>query len=114
MSLVGPVRRGAHDEPGGQPMPKRHSIESLSVPQYVLARELDGECVLLNLNSGDYYGLDKVGTKMWNLVADGVDVESACGVLLAEYDASHERIRSDLEELVLELVARQLLVIDRD
>ncbi|MBN1400973.1 MAG: PqqD family peptide modification chaperone, partial [Anaerolineae bacterium] len=36
-----------------------------------LFRELDGEAVLLNLESGHYYGLDEVGTRILSLLVDG-------------------------------------------
>lgn len=87
------------------------STTKISVPKHVLARELDGESVLLNLDSGDYYGLDQVGTRMWTLLSQSGDVETAYGVLLGEYDASAELLRKDLEELLDDLVSHQLLVI---
>src|SRR6478672_4662746 len=38
------------------------------VPDGVLAREIDGETVLLNLDTGIYFGLDAVGTDMWRAI----------------------------------------------
>ena len=38
-----------------------------------LFQELDGETVLLNLQSERYYGLDDVGTRMWQLLAENGD-----------------------------------------
>src|SRR5262249_46846096 len=37
----------------------------LVVSKDVLVQELGGESVLLNLNGGRYFGLDEVGTRMW-------------------------------------------------
>jgi len=37
------------------------------VPAHVLIRHLDGESVLLNLESERYFGLDATGTRMWEL-----------------------------------------------
>jgi hypothetical protein len=36
----------------------------------VLFQELQGEAVLLNLKSGVYFGLDPVGTRIWQLFAE--------------------------------------------
>ena len=44
--------------------------DRLRVHKSVLSRELGGETVLLNLESGVYYGLDAVGTRAWNLLAE--------------------------------------------
>jgi hypothetical protein len=38
------------------------------VPPHVLIRRLDGESVLLNLESERYFGLNATGTRMWELV----------------------------------------------
>lgn len=40
--------------------------QKVSVPEDTLMRELEGESVLLNLTNEKYYGLNKVGTRMWN------------------------------------------------
>jgi len=41
---------------------------SVRVGKDVMFRELDGEAVLLNLESGKYYGLDPVGSRIWQFV----------------------------------------------
>ena len=39
------------------------------IPEDVVSREVGGEAVLLNLATGTYFGLDGVGTEIWNLLA---------------------------------------------
>jgi len=84
----------------------------LTVPQSVLFRDLDGESVLLETGSGRYYGLDEIGTRMWNLLREHGEIEAVCRDLLAEYDVSEERLRKDLAKLVEDLSARGLLQLD--
>jgi hypothetical protein len=84
----------------------------VSVPQHVLARELAGESVLLNLDSGHYFGLDAVGTRMWALLVEHGEVEAAYRALLDEYDVEEEQLRKDLTDLVEDLVSQKLLRID--
>ena len=55
------------------------------VPESVLFRELDGESVLVNLNTVSYLGLDEVGTRMWILLTTLPSIQAACEVSLAEY-----------------------------
>ena len=38
---------------------------TVSVPDGVMIRELDGEAVILNVNTEHYFGLDEVGTRIW-------------------------------------------------
>jgi len=42
----------------------------VTIPDDVVFRDLAGEAVILNLASGIYFGLNEVGTRMWNLLAE--------------------------------------------
>jgi hypothetical protein len=77
----------------------------------VLFRQLGGEAVLLSLASGSYYGLNEVGARIWTLIAGGSDLAGVLAVLEAEYAAPVERLRSDLLEIVEELLGSGLLVV---
>jgi hypothetical protein len=72
----------------------------LSVPDDVLVRELQGESVLLNLNTESYFGLDDVGTRMWAALTGSPSLESAYEILLSEYEVEPERLRADLRIFV--------------
>lgn len=80
-----------------------------SVPSDVLFRELIGEAVLLNLADGKYYGLDEVGTRMWELLLESGRLDQTYQTLLQEYAVSPEQLEKDLLHLVEELVSRGLL-----
>lgn len=84
----------------------------VTVPESVLFRDLDGEAVLLETGSGRYYGLDAVGTRMWNLLREHGETEAVCRDLLLEYDVLEDRLREDLEKLVQDLSSRGLLRLD--
>ncbi len=80
-----------------------------SVPKDVLVRELEGESVILNLQSEAYFGLDEVGTSMWVALVNHESVESAYQSLLNEYDVEPELLRKDLSTLLDKLIERGLL-----
>jgi hypothetical protein len=75
----------------------------------VLFRELSGEAVLLNLESGVYFGLDPVGTRVWMLVTRQQPLAAVCATLLDEYDVSAEVIATDVLTLVADLCDKGLL-----
>jgi len=79
------------------------------VPEPVLMQELDGEAVLLHLDAGKYFGLDLVGTRMWQLLASSSTIQSAFDQLLQEYDVDADRLRLDLERMVTELSEKRLI-----
>ena len=79
-------------------------IDRVTVPSHVLVRFLDGESVLLNLETERYFGLDETGTRMWQLVTASPNVDAAYRGLLAEFDAEPEQLRSNLADLLYRLV----------
>jgi hypothetical protein len=81
------------------------------VPADVLVQELQGESVLLNLSSGRYFGLNKVGTRIWKACTTSASLQEASDALVSEYDVDPERLRHDLQELVEKLVENGLLAV---
>jgi hypothetical protein len=79
------------------------------LPDYVKIRELDGEAVLLNLDSEKYFGLDEVGTRMIKALTSGHTVEEACASLLEQYDVDPDTLKADLEHLIEKLLAKGLI-----
>jgi hypothetical protein len=79
------------------------------VPSNVLIRFLDQESVLLNLETERYFGLDAVGTRMWQVLTAAPSVEAAVAQLLEEYDAPPERLRADLANLLEHLLENGLI-----
>lgn len=79
------------------------------VPTYVLVRHLDGESVLLNLETEKYFGLDATGTRMWELMTHAPNIETAYGKLSEEFEVEPEVLRKHLSELLGQLVENGLL-----
>ena len=69
----------------------------------VLVQEVGGEAVLLDLASERYFGLDPVGTRIWQLLADAPSLAQVHTTLCGEFDAAPERIGEDLLALVGQL-----------
>ena len=76
-----------------------------------MLRELDGESVLLNLDNGRYYGLDEVGTRLYELLTTSASVEAALTAALEEYEVGEATLRGDLSALIARLVDEGLLEI---
>lgn len=74
----------------------------------VVWRELEGEAVLLDLESEVYFGLDAVGTRIWSLLEADRPLGEVHRLLLAEYEAGPDELWRDLAELVGRLLAAGL------
>ena len=81
----------------------------VAVPRYVLVRALDKESVLLNLETERYFGLDEVGTRMWQLLTTKQSIDGAYRELLNEYDVEADQLRDNLLELLNGLLANGLV-----
>jgi len=79
------------------------------VPPNVLIRFLDQESVLLNLNTERYFGLDSVGTRMWQLVTSAPTIDAAYFRLIEEFDVDPDTLRANLSELLDHLVENGLI-----
>lgn len=73
-------------------------------------RMFDGELVILDLERGEYFALDAIGSALWTGLVAGQSVGDIAKTIVAEYDVSLERATADLEELAGELVRRGLCV----
>ncbi|MFQ5351045.1 MAG: PqqD family protein [Thermoanaerobaculia bacterium] len=79
------------------------------IPEHVLARKLDDEMVLLNLDSGEYFGLNDTGTRVWELLADGCSRQQIVDRLTEEFEVAADDASGHVTALCDELVEAGLL-----
>ena len=87
--------------------------DSVTVSDSTLFRELNGEAVLLQLDEGTYYGLDDVGTRLWQLMLTHHCLQDVFEAALAEFDVTADDLQRDLLNLAQQLVERRLLDVRR-
>lgn len=69
----------------------------------IVARRAAETVVLLDPANGEYFTLDDVGGRVWELCDGSRNIEEIAQALALEYDATVERIRADVLELLGEL-----------
>ncbi|HET6955854.1 MAG TPA: PqqD family protein [Vicinamibacterales bacterium] len=84
---------------------------SVRVGKDVMFRELDGEAVLLNLESGKYYGLDPVGSRIWQFVQQTPLLRSVWQSMQDEFDAPADTLHTDLLTFIDELSGEGLITL---
>lgn len=75
----------------------------------VLFQPLNGESILLNLHTEQYYSLDDVGTCMWELFKTYECVDIIIEHLLDKYNVEEDCLRSDLAGLIEKLIEAKLI-----
>ena len=64
---------------------------------------VDGEAVVLSLESSTYYKLNPVGARIWRLLQDEPTHEQLLQTLESEYEVTSGRVREDVHHLLAEL-----------
>lgn len=70
---------------------------------------LGDETVLLHLESGVYFGLDAVGTDVWELLQEGASVDAICDTLRQEYADAGESLEADILRFLGHLIDNKLI-----
>jgi hypothetical protein len=68
------------------------------------------ETVILHLTNGTYYGLDSVGTRIWQMIKEGVAMPDICQRVAHDYDVDLATIESDARKFLADLEAQGILV----
>jgi hypothetical protein len=78
-----------------------------------LYREMQGEAVLLQLDSGEYFGLDEVANRIWQLIVEKGELDAVETAMFEEFDVDQTVLSSDIRRVVDELVAKQLILVEQ-
>ena len=83
--------------------------QKITFAETVFAQEVDGEMVLLDMESENYFGLDEVGTAIWQAMQEKETLKEVFEVLLDQYEVEEEMLEHDLSDFVGKLVESGLV-----
>lgn len=82
---------------------------SFAIPDHVLSRRASGEVVILDLDSDEYFGLQEVGARVWELVESGATFADMITTLLDEYEVEAVPLSEDIAALLAGMVEAGLV-----
>ena len=85
--------------------------EKVTIPNTVFAQVVDDEMVILDTQSENYFGLDAIGTDMWQILMDSHSVENLKKVMLEKYDVEEEVLEHDIKIFISELLKNKLITL---
>jgi len=88
--------------------------QTIEISSEVLTQELDGETVILDLKSESYFGLDEVGTRIWQLLQEQKDLQTITANMLDEYDVEEKQLEEDIQTLISQLDKAGLITLSSD
>jgi len=90
------------------------SLSMSSVVQWdpnQIAATVDREIVILSVERGSYYGLDDVGSEIWEKLANPTRIAAICDALSEKYEGDRPTIERDVLALLEEMAAEGLISI---
>src|SRR2546426_413693 len=75
----------------------------------VLTAEVDGEIVMMSIEQGRYFGLDDIGSDIWNRIEPPCSFAALIDRLVADYDADRATIATDVHALLGRMAAQDVV-----
>ncbi len=72
-------------------------------------RVIEGEAVILSLDTKAFRGLNPVGSRMWELIDGRRSVDEIVEVIVREFDVTREQAAVDVQAFVRELLDKGLV-----
>lgn len=77
--------------------------------QEIDASDLDGEKVMMDMDRGNYFMLNPIGSRIWDLINKPISVRRLVSLLREEYDVSEDECLEGVKDFLHELHHSNLL-----
>jgi hypothetical protein len=81
----------------------------ISQIEEIVDSDIDGETVMMSIENGKYYGLDHIGSRIWELIACPIKVSDLIDTLLERFDVDRETCEKDVLKFLNELNEDRIL-----
>ena len=78
----------------------------------IISSDIEGETVMMSIENGEYYGLDSIGSHIWELIKTPIKVSDLIDVLHEKYDVDLDTCQSDVLKFLNELNGDKILVVE--
>lgn len=75
----------------------------------IVASDIDDEKVMMSIENGEYYGLEPVGSRIWEMIEEPVRVTGIIDLLLGQYDVDRETCERDVLAFLNELDVAEIV-----
>jgi hypothetical protein len=85
----------------------------LARPANLVASEIDGEMVILDIESGHFFQLNQIGSRIWEALEAPTTMGELCRSMQDRFDVDQETCRGDVSDFVARLSENGLVTIER-
>lgn len=73
--------------------------------------EVDDEITMMHVETGRYYGLNRVGAAVWQLLEEPARLGAVCDALVERFEVEPEQCRAEVEAFVSQMAAEGLVLV---
>ncbi|MGL5087631.1 MAG: lasso peptide biosynthesis PqqD family chaperone [Clostridium sp.] len=73
--------------------------------------EIDGDKVMMNLDKGEYFMMNSVGSRIWDIIDSPISVSEIMATLIGEYEVEEETCKASVVEFLVRLNNAELISI---
>lgn len=70
----------------------------------VIEAEIDGERVMMSIETGQYYGLDAIASRIWSLLETPQSVQAICAALISQYQVDEAQCAADVSLFLEQMI----------
>lgn len=75
----------------------------------IIQSKIGEEVVMLDMESGFYFGLNSVASIIWGMMKDGITFEVLCNQLMEQFDVERSLCEADTQELINQLLEKKII-----
>jgi hypothetical protein len=75
----------------------------------IVQSKIGEEVVMLDIDSGFYFGLNSVASVIWGLLANEISFEALIDQLMAQFEVERSLCESDTKELLEQMVEKNII-----
>ena len=76
-----------------------------------LHAKLDGEMVLMHIDSAEYYAMDKTTTNIWELLEEDKSLEQLIEELVSLYEVDYKTCQQEVVPVLEDMIQKEMLSI---
>ena len=76
----------------------------------ILTSDLDGEKVMMSIEKGEYYGLGKTGTFIWDNIDEPVKINDLVVMITEKYNVDKDQCFEDILPFITDLIEKELII----
>ena len=76
----------------------------------ILASDIDGEKVMMSIQQGEYYGLGKSGSFIWDNIEQPITIKDLADLITEKYEVSKAQCLNDIMPFLNDLAEKKLIV----